>query len=121
MIPRQSPSGPHIQLPSAPAEAINRSAGGVCTIDWSKGPFQSLTLPENCTVTLINAPPNETAVMQLEVIQASGGSHAPTFLNTITPGGTPLTLSTANSARDLVRFFWNGTQYLASVVGLAFA
>lgn len=120
MRQRQSPSGPLVNLASYPAEVENDPVAGAVVIDWSKGAFQVLYLATDATVVMAGLPAGETAEVFLSVVQRAGGNHTPTFPNSLTPGGTPLSFSTANGADDIVRVFWNGSQLFLSFVGKDF-
>ncbi len=122
MQARQSPSGPAIKLLSFPGEQANINVGNAASIDWSRGPGQSLGLFASCNVTSRNLPAGQAAWVQLKIVQAGGGGgFVPTFVGAKTPGGTPLTFSAAPGSIDLVWLYWDGFDLFATVEGRAFA
>lgn len=121
MLIRQSPSGPSIKLPSFAAVADNVNVGAVATVDFSKGPAQRLTLTASANVTVTGLPAGQPTWWQLKVVQGGGGGFTPTFVGAKTPGGTPLTLSSAAGAQDIVSGYWDGAVNYVAVSGLAFA
>lgn len=121
MLLRQSPSGPVVSLPSLPGEQANTNVGAAASIDWSKGPAQSLLITQNCNVTSVSLPAGQSTWVQLKVVQGAGGGFVPTFVGAKTPGGVPLTFSAAPGAIDIVSLYWDGLTLYATTAGLAFA
>ncbi len=117
---RNPPSGPAVHQPSFANGPANVNVGAVASIDWSLAPAQTLTLSANCNVTSVRLPANEQTWVQLKVVQGGAGSFVPTFVGALTPGGTPLTLSTTPGAVDFVSLFWDGVTLFAQVAGLDF-
>lgn len=117
---RQSPSGPSVNLPSFPAEAVHAELLPAVTLDWRQGPAQVLFLDQNKSVTMLGLAPNEPTWVQLLCIQANGGSHTITFPGARTPGGSGITLTTTNGAEDILSIFWDGTTAFVQVAGLDF-
>jgi hypothetical protein len=95
----------------------NGNSGGTKTIDWNNGQKQSIVLTGSpgCTFTF-TAPTGGVGNFLLKCIQGSGGSKTATWPGTITkwPAGTAPTLSTAESAVDIISFFYDGTNYYGS-------
>jgi len=119
MLLRQSPSGPNVSLPSLPGEFANTNVGAVASIDWRKGPAQSLGITATCNVSSVGLPAGESTWLQLKVVQLPAGGFVPTFVGAKTPGG-PLTFSAAAGAIDIVSLYWDGVTLYATTAGLAF-
>ncbi len=121
MLLRQSPSGPVVTLPGTPGESANTNVGAAASIDWSKGPAQSLLITANCNVTSVGLPAGQSTWLQLKVVQGGAGGFVPTFVGAKTPGGTPLTFSAPAASIDIVSLYWDGFTLYATTGGLAFA
>lgn len=79
------------------------SVGSRPTVDWSKGPFQRLTLTANTTFTLANAV--EGATYTLLIGTGAGALTAAWPSNVKWAGGTPTITITANRY-DIVTFYF---------------
>lgn len=108
MLIRLAPTGPDVALPSFPHVAASVNDGNLAIIDWSKGNQQQLVIDANCSIRSDGLPSGENASLELMIVQGGAGSKVPFFLNCFTPGGTPLTFSTAAGARDIVKLSWDG-------------
>jgi hypothetical protein len=116
---RVPPSGAFNNLPGFPGEVPNVNVGAVASIAWSKGAAQKLTLSQNANVSSLGLPPGQTTWVQLKVVQGGGGGFVPTFVGAKTPGGTPLAVSAAAGAVDLLNGFWDGSTLYVAVGALA--
>ena len=99
------------------AEYSNGSSGSEKTVDWNNGNKQALTLTDNCTFTF-TAPTGGACNLNLRCIQDSTGGRVAIWPGTVySPGGkaTSLILSTAADAIDIACFFWNGSNYYATI------
>jgi hypothetical protein len=71
-------------------------------------------------VTLTFSNPKAGAVYYLKVIQDSGG-HGITWPGTVVwPNGTAPTMSTGDDDVDLVKFIYDGSNYLGTLEGANF-
>ena len=88
------------------------SSGGALTVDWSAGVNQRIQLTANCTFTFTAPPPGSTLAVSL--IQDATGSRTVTWPTSVKwgTGGSPPTLSTPPTNIDLVRFYFDGAQYV---------
>lgn len=110
-IPRRAPSGPTLELVTAPAQYANGNSNAAIALDWNRGPSQTVTLnsPTPVIDLVTSLPRGESARMTLRVQQDGTGNRVPTFTpHVYTAGGTPLVFSTAPSAYDLVDLYWDG-------------
>jgi hypothetical protein len=121
MLLRQPPSGPSVTNPTFAIPPANVNVSTAALIDVNKGPAQDLTLTANANVLLDHLPDGQTAWYQVFVIQGGAGSFVPTFVGAKTPGGTPLTFSTAPGSVDVVSLCWYRNVLYATIGGLAFA
>lgn len=121
MLVRNPPSGPTVKLASFLSVPDNVNVGNVASIDWSKGPAQRLTVGASCSISSLGLPAKQPTWVQLKVVQGGAGSFVPFFLNCFTPGGTPLTFSTAAGAVDIVSLYWDGQFLYAAPPLLGFA
>lgn len=88
---------------------------GAYSINFANhGPAQLLTLTGGATLTLAGGVAGGSYVVALE--QDSSGSHSITFTNAQFPGGTAPTFSTAASKIDLIRVYFDGTDYLCEAL-----
>jgi hypothetical protein len=95
-----------------PAEALwNKgvfnigNSGSAVTVDWSKGPYQMLTLTANCTITFVNSFMCPHGV--LELYQDVAGSRVPTLSGAVYRSGSPPAWSTAAGAHDTLDIHYN--------------
>lgn len=119
---RQSPSGSVVALPgNVPEYANGNSGAGTVFIDWSRGPAQKIILTGNATLQLYRGlTAGEPVWVQLTLQQDATGSRVPSLPAVLTPGGTPLTLSTAPGAIDVISLYYDGTVLKGAIAGLAF-
>lgn len=105
---------------SSQARLIEYDAGnftGAKTVDFENGNNQKFILTGNSTLTFSN--PVTGCWYQLRVVQDGTGSRTITWpatvkwLNAVTP-----TLTTTASRTDMFAFYYNGTNYLGTIVGL---
>lgn len=95
-----------------PAEALwNKGvfnaglSGSSITIDWSKGPYQMVTLTANCTVTFENSIMCPHGV--LELYQDATGSRVPTLTGAVYRSGSAPSWSTVAGAHDTLDIHYN--------------
>lgn len=94
------------------SEYGNGNSGTSKTVDWTNAQHQNLTLTGNATLSFTD-PAGPTSVV-LKIVQDATGSRTVTWPASVKwPGGTAPTLSTGASAEDLVRFYFDGTNYYA--------
>lgn len=73
------------------------------TVNLTNGNSQTYTLTSNTTITLAGATAGTSCTLSLYLVQDGTGSRTVTWPAGVKwPGGTPPTLSTAASSRDLV-------------------
>jgi len=92
------------------AEVSNGNSGDSKTIDWTAGIKQRVTLTDNCafTFTAPAGPCNLTLVM----LQDATGSRNPSWPSSVHwAGQTEPTWSTVASRKDIVTFYYDGTNY----------
>ena len=94
------------------AEVDDTAAGANITIDWTAGLKHKFTLSENVTFTF-TAPTGPTNLV-LRVVQASSAKSI-TWPSTVKWVYTPT--YTTTSKTYLFNFYFNGTNYLGSMVG----
>lgn len=90
----------------------NGNSGVSKTIDWSNGSFQKLTLTADCTITFSN-PTNGR--LQLDIIQdGTGGWNVTSWASSPkwAGGSAPTITATATTGRDIITFYYDGTNYL---------
>ena len=95
-------------------EKINTSSAGAVTIDWKTSNKQTITLFENTTFTFIN--PSQPCNLVLRIIQDATGGRTVTLPTIKTAGGAGLTFSTAANAEDILMLYFDGTNYIASLL-----
>lgn len=119
---RQAPSGPVVALPGNVPEYQNGNSGaGQAFVDWSRGPAQKIVLTGNATLQLYRGlTAGEPTWLQLKVQQDGTGSRVPTLQAVFTPGGTPLTFSTAPGSTDILSLYYDGAALYGTMAGLAF-
>jgi hypothetical protein len=86
---------------------------GTYTPDVSSGTVQTMTLTGNVT---INALTNATTGSSVNLILTQDGTGNKTLTSTMKFAGASKTLSTAASAIDVITIYYDGTNYLASLV-----
>jgi hypothetical protein len=105
-----------VQLSNSTLHAVEvaTTAGAAITVDWRAGNFQKTTLATNSTYTF-TAPPGP-AHLTLVLLQDATGGRTVTWPGTVIwSGGTAPTLTTTGNKRDIVRMYYDGTSYFASV------
>jgi hypothetical protein len=115
---RQSPI-----IQGVPVWGLTHAYGNVgagTNIDFTFGHYQTLSLSQNATLT-ISAPPGNIDML-LRVTQTGAGNWKITWpLNCLYAGGTPNTLLTPGTvniaAIDMIRMFYNGTNWILSNFG----
>jgi len=87
-------------------------ASATVNINWANGPWQKLTLYNNCTFTFSS--PTNGAGQLLELVQDATGSRTITWPTIRWTGGTAPTLTTTGGQIDTLALPWDGTSYLGS-------
>lgn len=94
------------------SEVDNGNGGIAKTIAWTQGPFQKITLTDNCTFTF--TAPTGVCRLQLKIVQDGTGSRTVTWPASVNwVGGSSPTLTTTASATDIVALYYDGTEYWA--------
>lgn len=85
------------------------------TVDWDSSNHTEIDLqPATGTVTVTLSNPTAGAWYAIKVIQGTGG-HNITWPGTVLwPGGTAPTITGTDDAIDLIRLYYDGTNYLAT-------
>lgn len=93
------------------------SVNGSLAIDWNAGNNQALTLTGNISFTFSNPQPGSWYT--LEIKQDGTGSRTVTDWSAavIWPESAPPVLTAVGGRTDLFAFYWNGTGYLAGMIG----
>ena len=86
---------------------------GTYSPDVSSGTIQTMTLTGNVT---INALTNATTGSSVNLILTQDGTGNKTLTSSMKFAGASKTLSTAASAIDVITIYYDGTNYLASLV-----
>jgi hypothetical protein len=92
---------------------------GAYTPDWANGPVQTILFSNTQTVFTLNAPANMVTGSSITLIltQPATGSVSTLSANaTYKFAGAYKTLSTTNSAIDVISIFYDGTNYLCNLV-----
>lgn len=109
-----------LDVNAAQARCVEYDAGnftGAKTVDFNNGNNQKFTLTGSSTLTLSN--PLAGTWYQFRIIQGGAGSYTVTWPATVKwQGGIAPTLTTSVGYTDVIALFYNGTNYLALVVGL---
>ena len=83
------------------------------TINWGLGSIHKSTMTGDCTYTF--TAPDTAGVLYLQLVQDGTGSRNPTWPATVKwEGGAEPTWSTAAGSIDLIRFVFDGTNYLGT-------
>ena len=107
-----------VTAPSVQFTAVtdNTTSGTTKTINFATQ-YHTISMTGNCTFTL--TAPAAPCVVQLEMIQSSGG-HTMTLPASVkwpaAYAAADKLLSTGASARDLLILRWNGTDYVAQLI-----
>lgn len=83
------------------------------TIDWTKSSKWIIVLSA-ITVTLSFTAPVGSANLLLEIVQDTAGGRVIVWPTILWPGGTAPTLTSTANKRDIVAFWYNGTNYLGT-------
>lgn len=109
-----------LEVSGSQARCVEYDAGnftGAKTVNWDNGNNQKITLTGNSTLTLSN--PVTGTWYQLRIVQDATGSRTVTWpANVKWMSGTTPTLTTTASRTDILALFYNGTNYLGTIVGL---
>ena len=92
---------------------------GAYTPDWANGPVQTILFSNTQTVFTLNAPTNMVTGSSITLIltQPATGNVSTLSANaTYKFAGAYKTLSTTNSAIDVISIFYDGTNYLCNLV-----
>lgn len=97
-----------------------QTVAATTTVNWNNGNVQYLSMGASITsLTLSN--PQAGATYLLEIKQGGSGAYTITWpASVIWAGGTAPTLTTTVGRTDIIALYYNGTSYVASVVGLDF-
>ena len=94
------------------AELANGVSGAAFTVNWLSAQLQTLTLTAATVVLTFTAPVGVGDGFLLRIVQDATGSRKITWPATVKwVGGVAPTLTTTANAVDIVRFYWNGTNY----------
>lgn len=95
------------------AETVATSSSGAITVTWAASNLVVTTLTENITSITLTPPTSGKARLDWTITQAAASSYTvagwPTTVKWA--GGTPPTMTTTNSAWDIITLKWNGTNY----------
>lgn len=95
-------------------------SSSAATADWTNSHIQRITLSDSATLSF--SAPTRRSFLQLRVIQDATGSRTITWPASVKwAGGTAPTLTTTANAIDLIRFYYDGTNYYGEVVGLDYS
>lgn len=90
----------------------NGTVGSTPTIDFANGNFQKLRLGSGTVTPTWTAPPGGAGEIVLIIQQDSTGSRTISWASEFKfAGGSAPTLTTTASAYDILKFFWDGTNY----------
>ena len=94
------------------AELANGVSGAAFTVNWLSAQQQTLTLTAATVVLTFTAPIGVGDGFLLRTVQDATGSRKITWPATVKwVGGVAPTLTTTANAVDIIRFYWNGTNY----------
>jgi len=110
-------------VPSGPMNFIDAgNLGATLALDVT-GKYDTLvkgTLTANCTVTITGLAPG--AAVSFQIKQDATGSRTFTISpDPLTPGGTPLAISTGPNQVDAITTYYDGTNLLAFLSGANFS
>ena len=95
--------------------SLGTTVSGTVTINNSQGPVQTMTLTGSITINTANMS-NFVTGKSVTLIITQGGSGSYTLTSDIKFAGASKTLSTAVGAIDTITIYYDGTNYLASLV-----
>jgi hypothetical protein len=85
---------------------------GTTDIDWTSGNFAAMTFGASNSSFAFTANPSNAGLLILELTQDATGSRTATWPAAVKwPNGTAPTLTTAANSVDVIRFFFDGTNY----------
>ena len=85
---------------------------GNTNIDWTSGNFAAMTFGSSSASFAFTANPSNAGLLVLKLTQDATGSRTATWPAAVKwPGGTAPTLTTAANSVDVIRFFFDGTNY----------
>jgi len=91
------------------------TAGTTITLNWNNGASQAIDLQgATGTVVVTLSNPISGGLYTVKVTQGSVARNITWPATVKWPGGTAPTISVANDAMDLIRLYWDGTNYLAT-------
>jgi len=96
------------------AEKDNTISSGTVTVDWRTSNKQTITVTEDITVSFID--PSGACSLILKLEQDATGGHSVTLPTMLTAGGSGITLTTNPNAIDLLALYFDGSNYIASVL-----
>ena len=92
--------------------AQSATGDGTTTIDWGLGNLFNFTFADFVSETFTFTAPAKPGVFVLKMTQNSTADGAATWPGTVKwPGGTAPTITATSSAVDLLRFYYDGTNY----------
>lgn len=104
--------GAEIVVSTGMVQAVAASTAAT-TIDFALGDIVNLTLTASTTLTLSN--PITGLFYFIKAIQDATGSRIITWPATVLwSGGTAPTLTTTAAKRDIITFWWDGTNYFGT-------
>ena len=96
------------------AEINNGNSGSAKTIDWTLGNKQVITMTDNCVLTFTN--PSGPCNLLLRVVVGGSGSYSLTHPGNVQwPGGLLPSISSSIGAKDLIGYYFDGTNYYATL------
>lgn len=99
---------------------VTLSSGSALTVNWATGVNQMIVLTANCTFTF--SAPRPGSILAVTLAQDATGSRTVTWPPSVKwgTGNSPPTLSTAPTREDLIRFYYDGTNYASLGVLLGY-
>lgn len=98
-----------------PSSVAIGSVGATATVKLYEADLTTLTLTQNCAITLDNTS-RAGAWGELEVLQDGTGAWTISWTNALWDSGTPPTISATANKRTLLRFTRNATGWVGAVV-----
>lgn len=94
------------------AEFDAGTSGSTKTIDFDNGNIQTISVTANCTFTLSNG--QACTRYMLRLVQTSGGHTYTWPVSVVWPGGASAPTGSGAGKRDLIMFYFDGTDYFGS-------
>lgn len=95
------------------SEFNNGNSGAAKTIAWTNGNKQKVTLTDNCTFTF--TAPQGVGDYTLKIVMDGMGGYTNTWPATVKwPGGYEPAMTLFAGATEIINFYFDGTNYLAS-------